>query len=229
MPPFPFSELTASGHLVHCSPRRQDAVRSAVLTFPLAVAQQCRPALQSRSGSYRSAPHLHCSKEICFSGSIFGTSVLVGDPSFKLKASPFPCMLVVQAASRGFALLSRLGTSRESARLQRLGANAHTHGARHSSTSIKSCSTALKSSAQRIRGEWGRSWGSRTACIHAAPSSADFLFYFLYKLLISTRIRLYLCRSVSCLGQQEHAGLLIGLYHYWGPTVGAGLSCPPAN
>lgn len=126
MPPFPFSELTASGHLVHCSPRRQDAVRSAVLTFPLAAAQQCRPALQSRSGSYRSAPHLHCSKEICFSGSIFGTSVLVGDPSFKLKASPFPCMLVVQAASRGFALLSRLGTSRESARLQRLGANAHT-------------------------------------------------------------------------------------------------------
>ena len=48
-----------------------------------------------------------------------------------MAAAPFPCMLRAQAAGRGFALLSRLGTSRVSASLQELDTNALTHGARH--------------------------------------------------------------------------------------------------
>lgn len=76
----------------------------------------------------------------------------------------------------------------------------------HMEQGIRCFSAALKSSTQRCWGKRGRSWGSRTACIHAAPSSADFLFYFLYELLISTRIRLYFCRSVGCLGSKSMQG-----------------------
>lgn len=85
----------------------------------------------------------------------------MGDPSFKLKASPFPvaaapfpCMLRAQAAGRGFALLSRLGTSRVSASLQELDTNALTHGARH-----KVLFGSIKEQHPEVLGEAGQELG----------------------------------------------------------------------